>query len=85
MRIPETALTLLLHETASESITTVTLPESGDVMIVIGPEGGIAPEELEALTAAGGVPVLISDGVLRTSTAGVVALAQLQALQRLQA
>ncbi len=85
LRIPETALTLLLHETASESITTVTLPESGDVMIVIGPEGGIAPEELEALTAAGGVPVLISDGVLRTSTAGVVALAQLQALQRLQA
>jgi 16S rRNA (uracil1498-N3)-methyltransferase len=85
LRIPETALTLLLHETASAPITTVTLPTSGDVMIVIGPEGGISPEELEALTAAGGVPVLISDGVLRTSTAGVVALAQLQALQQLQA
>lgn len=80
LRIPETALTLILHESASQKLPGVRLPESGDVMIVIGPEGGIAPEELEALTAAGGVPVKISDGVLRTSTAGVVALAQLRAL-----
>lgn len=80
LRIPDTALTLLLHESADAPLATVALPEWGDVMIVIGPEGGIAPEELEALTAAGGVPVKISDGVLRTSTAGVVALAQLRAL-----
>ncbi|HQA30715.1 MAG TPA: 16S rRNA (uracil(1498)-N(3))-methyltransferase [Propioniciclava tarda] len=80
LRIPETALTLILHEEASVPLASVALPAAGDVMIVIGPEGGIAPDELEALTAAGGVPVSISDGVLRTSTAGVVALAQLQAL-----
>ena len=45
-------------------------------MIVIGPEGGIAPAEIDELVAGGGRPVLISD-VLRTSTAGVVALATL--------
>lgn len=80
LRVPETALALILHEEASDSLASITLPESGDILLLIGPEGGISPEELEQLTAAGGRPVRISDGVLRTSTAGVVALAQLQVL-----
>jgi len=84
LRIPETALTLILHESAELRIPFVELPDSGDVLIVIGPEGGIAPEELDALAAAGGIPVRISDGVLRTSTAGVVALAQLHAVEQLK-
>lgn len=82
LRVPETALTLILHESATQSITEVELPAEGDVMVIIGPEGGVSEEELDALVAAGGRPVLISDGVLRTSTAGVVALAQLQVLAR---
>lgn len=84
LRVPETALTLVLHESAEQALASVELPASGDVLIVIGPEGGIAPEEVDALTAAGGVPVRISDGVLRTSTAGVVAIAQLDALRALR-
>jgi len=68
---------LILHEEATEPLARVELPEQGTVMIVIGPEGGIAPAEIDELVAAGGRPVLISDGVLRTSTAGVVALATL--------
>ena len=47
--------------------------------MVVGPEGGIAPEELAALEAAGARTVRLGAEVLRTSTAGVVAVAALLA------
>lgn len=80
LRIGETALTVVCHESATEWLSSLEPPASGEVMFVIGPEGGLTDTELEAFTAAGGRSVLIADAVLRTSTAGVVALAQLQAL-----
>lgn len=76
--VGQAELALVLHEDAALPLNQVPVPTSGTVMIVIGPEGGITPEELETLSEAGAQTVLISDGVLRTSTAGVVALAGLQ-------
>lgn len=80
--IEEADLTLILHEDATRHIAEIDLPGEGEVLLIVGPEGGISPEELEAFTDAGGRPVVISDGVLRTSTAGVVALGQLEVMGR---
>ncbi len=80
LRIAQTDLTVVLHETAVERLGAFALPPVGEVMFIVGPEGGLSDAELATFTAAGGRPALIADAVLRTSTAGVVALAQLQAL-----
>jgi 16S rRNA (uracil1498-N3)-methyltransferase len=68
---------LVLHEEASTPLSGVGLPAAGEITLVVGPEGGVAPEELAALEAAGAQPVRLGPEVLRTSTAGVAALAAL--------
>ena len=81
LRIAQTDLTVVLHEGAEEQLGSFDVPTSGEVMFIIGPEGGLTEEEVDTFTAAGGRAALISENVLRTSTAGIVALAQLQALR----
>lgn len=71
---------LVLHEDASRPLADVELPAPGagrNVLAVVGPEGGIGDDELVALVAAGAHPVRLGPHVLRTSTAGPVALALL--------
>jgi 16S rRNA (uracil1498-N3)-methyltransferase len=70
-------LHFVLHEEATVALSTVELPDSGEVVLAVGPEGGVAPEELAVFEKAGAVPVRLGDTVLRTSTAGVAALAVL--------
>ncbi|MEV6923154.1 16S rRNA (uracil(1498)-N(3))-methyltransferase [Dactylosporangium sp. NPDC051485] len=65
---------LVLHEEATSPLSAVALPSSGEITLVVGPEGGVAPEELSAL---GGTPVRLGREVLRTSTAGAAAVAAL--------
>lgn len=52
-------------------------PDGRDLALVVGPEGGMDPTEIERLREAGGEPVRLGDGVLRTSTAGPAAIAVL--------
>lgn len=66
-------LAMVLHEEASVPIRPVV--DAQTVVLVVGPEGGIAPEELAAFHGA--EPVRLGPTVLRTSTAGVAAVAAL--------
>ena len=75
--VAATGLAVVLHEEATASLAGLEVPPEGSVLVVVGPEGGIAPEELAALTAAGAVSVRLGSEVLRTSTAGVAAVAAL--------
>lgn len=72
-------LAAVLHEEAVEPLAAVPLPAAGDVVLVVGPEGGVSPEELAAFADAGAVPLRLGPTVLRTSTAGVAALSVLSA------
>ncbi|MEU5553993.1 16S rRNA (uracil(1498)-N(3))-methyltransferase [Micromonospora sp. NPDC047793] len=76
-RIAGAAAGYVLHEEASDRLTTVELPDRGEIVLVVGPEGGITPAELAAFQEAGARPVRLGPSVLRTSTAGVAALAVL--------
>lgn len=81
-RVAGADLALVLHEEATEPLAAVTVPDGGEVLLVVGPEGGISPDETEAFVAAGARTVRLGATVLRTSTAGSAALAVLLARTR---
>ena len=74
------ALALVLHESAERPLAEVAVAQAESLYLVVGPEGGVSDGELEALSAAGGVPVRLGPTVLRTSTAAAVALGALGVL-----
>lgn len=66
---------MLLEPNASASLAQGLKGASGPVVLVVGPEGGIAPSEREALEAAGAVLGSVGPMVMRTSSAGMAGLA----------
>ncbi|WP_409057649.1 16S rRNA (uracil(1498)-N(3))-methyltransferase [Streptomyces sp. SYP-A7185] len=67
----------VLHEEGSEPLATADLPAAGHIVLVVGPEGGVSPDELAAFADAGASPYRLGRSVLRTSTAGTAAAALL--------
>ncbi|MEV0909468.1 16S rRNA (uracil(1498)-N(3))-methyltransferase [Streptomyces hokutonensis] len=70
----------VLHEDrvyAGEPLATAELPTEGEIVLVVGPEGGVSPEELALFEEAGAKAYRLGRSVLRTSTAGTAAAALL--------
>jgi 16S rRNA (uracil1498-N3)-methyltransferase len=76
----ESTPVLVLHESATQPIAEVPVAEADSLLLVIGPEGGIADDEIAALSGAGATVVRLGPTVLRTSTAAAVALGALGVL-----
>jgi 16S rRNA (uracil1498-N3)-methyltransferase len=78
-RLRDAALVAVLHEDATTALVSLDVPADGEVVVIVGPEGGITLDELAAFEAAGAVTVRLGDEVLRTSTAGLAAVSALLA------
>ncbi|CAM4058192.1 16S rRNA (uracil(1498)-N(3))-methyltransferase [Kibdelosporangium persicum] len=74
------ALGLVLEGSAQRRLADVSLPAQGDIVIVVGPEGGVSDEEIAVLESAGAQTVRLGPSVLRASTAAAVALGAIGAL-----
>ena len=70
---------LILDPTAEVGITSLDLPDSGRLLLVVGPEGGISDSELALLESSGAHRVHLGAPILRTSTAGLAAISALLA------
>jgi 16S rRNA (uracil1498-N3)-methyltransferase len=75
---PATQLRLMLAPGGASAMGS--LPPASDVILLVGAEGGLAPQEAASAASAGFVPVHLGPRVLRTETAGLAAMAALQVL-----
>lgn len=71
-----TMRTLVLEPSGTRTLSGLEF-DGSDLLLVVGPEGGVAPGELELFTRAGAELVRLGDTILRTSTAGPAAIAVL--------
>jgi 16S rRNA (uracil1498-N3)-methyltransferase len=73
--ITAAARAIVLEPGAPHRLGQLGLPDTGDLVLIVGPEGGITDEESYIFRAAGAIPARLGPTVLRTSTAGPVAAA----------
>ena len=71
---------IVLHEESTTALTDWNPPLDGEIVVVVGPEGGITSDEVEAFREAGAQIVHMGKSIMRTSTAGAAAVAVLGAV-----
>jgi 16S rRNA (uracil1498-N3)-methyltransferase len=76
-RCGSAACSIILEPGAGTRLGALPLPASGEIVVIVGPEGGVSPAELAGFERAGAIPVRLGPTVLRTSTAGAAAAAVL--------
>ncbi|MBF6074738.1 16S rRNA (uracil(1498)-N(3))-methyltransferase [Nocardia beijingensis] len=74
------AIVAALHESGTARFTALPFADATEIVLVVGPEGGLDDAELTAFAEAGADITLLGPTVLRTSTAAAVALGALGAL-----
>ncbi len=77
VRQESSSLKLMLHPDGDRKISELARPSAG-VALLAGPEGGLSSSEVDVALASGFTPVALGPRILRTETAGIVALAALQ-------
>ncbi len=78
--IARTDIAFLFHEGATSKLSAITAPKVAKALIIIGPEGGITDEELEAFTSSGAKIALMGRPIFRSAHAGIAGLAAVQTL-----
>ena len=78
--IARTDIAVLFHESATSKLSAITTPKVTKALIIIGPEGGITDEELEAFTSSGAKIALMGRPIFRSAHAGIAGLAAVQTL-----
>jgi 16S rRNA (uracil1498-N3)-methyltransferase len=71
--VKDAALAIVLDPAARHRLAALEVPATGQIVLIVGPEGGVAPAEQTALVAAGATRARLGPSVLRTSTAGAIA------------
>jgi 16S rRNA (uracil1498-N3)-methyltransferase len=72
-------LRIQLNPTGAKRLVEVKEP-SGGIILLIGAEGGLSPEEIDSATKNGFASILLGPRILRTETAALTAIATMQAL-----
>jgi 16S rRNA (uracil1498-N3)-methyltransferase len=78
--IARTDIAVLFHESATSKLSAIAAPKVAKALIIIGPEGGITDEELEAFTSSGAKIALMGRPIFRSAHAGIAGLAAVQTL-----
>ena len=73
--LAKAALGVVLHEQGAEGLAEISVPARGDVVLIVGPEGGLSEAELIAFQGAGARIARLGSSVLRASAAGIAGAA----------